>query len=167
MGKTVANLPGQAYTSLNELSALSPFQWQLAALIVGYTTAIGLCIWGIAAISAQDPNAITVTAPGWIWALLTTIAHMAILTVGYCLNNDNDAYPVEYKWVFVTVDLLVAICFGLAVGGLAANSIALLMVTNALLVFACGVVLYKYIRIAYDIRRGTRDRDTGALKATA
>jgi len=137
-------------------------------LVAGYTTAIGLCIWGVAAISAQDPNAITVTAPGWIWALLTTIAHMAILTVGYCLNTDNDAYPVRPKWVFVTVDLLVAICFGLAIGGLAANSIALLMVTNALLVVACGFVLYKYVRIAYDIRQGVRNRNTGALtSATA
>ena len=162
MSGVFPKLQSQAYTSLDELS---PFQWQLAALIAGYTTAIGLCIWGIAAISAQDPDAIAVTAPGWIWALLTTIVHMTILSVSYWL--DNDPYPMDPKWGFVTVDFLVAICFGLAIGGLAANSIALLMITNALLVIACGFVLYKYLRIAYDIQQGHRDRNTGVLKATA
>ena len=163
MGVEFTNFSSQAYTSLNGLSQLSSFQWQLTALIVGYLTATGLCIWGVAAISAQDPNAVAVTAPGWIWALLTTIAHMAILIVNVCFKRVS--YPVRPKWLFATADLLVAVCFGLVVGGLAANSIALLMITNALLVFACGVVLYKYFRIAYDIQQNVRDRDTGALSS--
>ena len=74
-------------------------------------------------------------------------------------------YPVKPAALFVSFDLLTAVCFGLAIGGLAANSIALLMVTNGFLVLAYSAYCYKYISLISDIRSGKRGDATGSLSS--
>lgn len=154
------------------LYGLASFQKLLAICIVFYLLGIGLCFWGTGAIFVQDSDARFVTSPGWFWALGSTLIHMGILMFTYWLKN-MDPYPLEPKFLFAAVDLLVAICCGLVVGGLTAssaencmaNSMALLMLTNWLLVLAYLVVLYKYIRIALEIVNGSRNADGSLVLA--
>ena len=75
------------------------------ALIVGYLTATGLCIWGVADFSAGSECCRSHRQGGF--GLLTTIAHMAILIVNVCFKRFLSG---EAQVAFRDADLLVAVC---------------------------------------------------------
>ena len=152
----------QTYRPLFDPSQL---QGQLNAFLVWYLLAIGLCIWAIAALSTQNVDAISPAAVGWLMPLFTALVHLVVLVVSYQLVPGFVPYPVKPAALFVSFDLLTAVCFGLAIGGLAANSIALLMVTNGFLVLAYSAYCYKYVSLISDIRSGKRGDATGSLNS--
>ena len=158
MGGVLGNT--QAYGPLFDLSRLTG---QSMALLLWYLTAIALVIWAIGALAAQDPHAITPTAPGWFMPLFTSFVHLAVLIVSYSLIPGFIPYPVAPRALFAFFDVFTGVMLGLSIGGLAANSLALLMITNGMLVLAYAASCYKYYSIVAQIRAGKRNEVTGAL----
>ena len=94
--------------------------------------------------------------------LFTSFVHIAALLISYAAIPSFVAFPVGPRAVFASLDVLTAVCFGLSIGGLSANSIALLMIANGLLVLSFAFACYKYFTIVYEIRAGKRSEATGA-----
>ncbi len=135
---------------------------QSVALLVWYLCSIGFAFWAIAALSTQDPNAITPTAVGWLLPLFTGLVHLALLVTSYALIPGFVPYPIRPRSLFAFFDMLTGVMLGLSIGGIAANSLALLMVTNGLLVLTYLLACYKYWTIVREIRVGRRSPTTGA-----
>ena len=85
-----------------------------------------------------------------------------VLHVSYNVVPGFVPYPVWPRTLFAFNDTLIAILMGLSVGGLAANSLVLLMITNGILVLPYLLCCYKYFLLASEIRSGKRDGQTGA-----
>tara|TARA_B100001115_G_scaffold52368_1_gene38851 strand:+ start:198 stop:686 length:489 start_codon:yes stop_codon:yes gene_type:complete len=146
-----------------ELFNLGKLVGQSAALFLWYLIAIGLSIWGIVALASQDPDAMSPAAAGWLVPMLTAIVHLAVLHVGYNVVGPSFvAYPVWPETLFALFDTLVAMFLGLAWGGLAANSLVLLMITNAFLLLPYMLCCYKYFVLVSEIRSEKRSEKTGA-----
>ena len=135
---------------------------QSAAFFLWYLIAIGFSIWGIAALASQDPDAVSPAAAGWLMPMLTAIVHLAALHLSYNVVPGFVPYPVSPPTLFALFDTLVAMFLGLAWGGLAANSLVLLMITNAFLLLPYMLCCYKYFVLVSEIRSGQRSDRTGA-----
>lgn len=135
---------------------------QSAAFFLWYLIAIGFSIWGIAALASQDPDAVSPAAAGWLMPMLTAIVHLAALHLSYNVVPGFVPYPVWPETLFALFDTLVAMFLGLAWGGLAANSLVLLMITNAFLLLPYMLCCYKYFVLVSEIRSGQRSDRTGA-----
>lgn len=150
----------QGYGPLFDPSRL---QGQSAWLLVWYIVSIGLVIWAIAALAMQNPDAISPAAIGWLMPLLTSLVHISVLIVSYSVIPGFVPYPVGPRALFASLDMLTGVLLGLTIGGLAANSLALLMISNGLLVLPYALACYKYYSIVSEIRVGKRSETTGAL----
>ena len=136
---------------------------QSAALLVWYLISIGFVIWAIAALAGQNVDAATPAAVGWFMPAFTSIVHLAILILSLTFIEDFALYPVEPRALFASFDALTCMLLGLTFGGLLANSLVLLILTNGLLTIPFAGVAFKYYSIVADIDSGARDENTGAL----
>jgi hypothetical protein len=135
---------------------------QFVALLTWYLLSFSVSIVAIAALAQQDPNATAPTASGWLLPLFTATIHLAFLITSYALIPGYVAYPVNPRYLFAMFDMLTGTMLGFTVAGIAANSLALLMVTNFVLVLTFLLAVYKYATLILDIRGGRRSATSGA-----
>lgn len=134
---------------------------QSSLLMLWYMLSIGLLIWGIAAVAGQDVDATTPAALGWFMPAFTGIVHITIFLLSLTFLEDFAVYPVDPRVLYGFFDVMIYMLVGLAFGGLAANSLVLLILTNGLLIIPFAGVAYKYFSIVADIYSGTRGENTG------
>lgn len=134
---------------------------QSVGLLAWYVLAVAFSVWGIIALASQDPDATAPAALGWIFPLLTTLAHLGVLVTSLAMIPGFVPYPVEPRVAYVVADITVGVMLGLTFGGLASNGAVLLMIVNGLLLLPYGLACYKYYRIIADVQTGARDAVTG------
>lgn len=138
---------------------ISSIQGQSVCFFALYLAFTSLSIWAIVELASQNPDARPVVA-GWLTPLSTSFLYILVLVVSYTVIPNFVAFPVGPRWLFASLDLLVAMCFGLCIAGIA--SIVVLMIANALLVLPFAFSCYKYMTVLLDVRAGRRSEFSGA-----
>ena len=159
-GKEISNILGPRWTKVLDPRGLSG---QLVLLLLWYLLSIGFSIWAISALANQNVDATTPAPLGWFFPMFTTIVHLLILILSLTFIEDYVLYPVKPRALYASFDAMIGTFLGLSFGGLVANSLVLLIMTNGLLVIPFAGVAYKYYSIVADIDSGVRDRNTGAI----
>lgn len=136
---------------------------QLVLFMLWYLLSIGFSIWAISALASQNVDASTPAPLGWFFPAFTSIVHISILILFLVFVEDYVLFPVKPRALYASFDAIICMSVGLSFGGLVANSLVLLIMTNGLLIVAFAGVAYKYYSIVAGIASGVRSGNTGAL----
>ena len=136
---------------------------QFVLLMLWYLLSIGFSIWAIAALASQNVDATTPAPLGWFFPAFTSIVHIAMLILFLVFVEDYVLYPVKPRALYASFDAIICMSLGLSFGGLVANSLVLLIMTNGLLTVAFAGVAYKCYSMIADIDSRVRSAKTRAL----